>query len=31
MTVAQLADLVAFLQAQYKIVRNEELYYPYGP
>jgi mono/diheme cytochrome c family protein len=31
MTVTQLADLVAFLQAQYKIVRDDALYYPYLP
>lgn len=31
MTVTQLADLVAFLQAQYRIVRDDELYTPFGP
>jgi len=31
MTVTQLSNLVAFLQAQYKIKRDDDLYYPYGP
>ena len=29
MTVQQLIDLVGFLQAQYRIQRNDDLYYPY--
>lgn len=31
MTVRQLTDLVAFLQAQYDIEIDENLFYPYGP
>lgn len=31
MTVTQLSNLVAFLQAQYKIKRDDDIYYPYGP